>query len=145
MGRILAVDYGKKRVGLAVSDPLRIIAGGLDTVEASKALDYIVRYVGGNGVDTIVIGLPKRVDNTPSESMKYITPFVGKLRAALPDMKIEFFDERFTSVLAHKTMIDAGLKKSDRANKALVDKISATIILQDYLCSEKLKKKSEKL
>lgn len=135
MGRILAIDYGKKRVGLAVSDPLKIIAGGLTTVDASKVLDYIVNYVKSNDVETIVVGLPKRVDNTPSESMKYITPFVAKLKKALPDTPVEFFDERFTSVLAHKTMLDAGLKKSDRANKALVDQISATIILQDYLTS----------
>lgn len=136
MGRILAVDYGKKRVGLAVSDPLKIIAGGLATIETSKVLGYIVEYASGNDVETIVIGLPKRVDNTPSESMKYITPFVGKLKAALPNINVEFFDERFTSVLAHKTMLDAGLSKSGRANKALVDQISATIILQDYMTSK---------
>lgn len=135
MGRILAIDYGKRRVGLAVTDPLKIIAGGLTTVDSKEVLDYIKKYVAGNEVEKIVVGLPKKVDNTPSESMKYITPFVAKLKKALPGMEIVFFDERFTSVLAHKTMLDAGLKKSDRANKALVDQISATIILQDYLSS----------
>jgi len=136
MGRILAIDYGKKRVGLAVTDPLRIIAGGLTTIEASSVVSYIEKYVKQNGVDLIVVGLPKRVDNSPSESMKYITPFVANLKKVLPNIEIDFFDERFTSVLAHKTMLDAGLKKSDRANKALVDQISATIILQDYLTSK---------
>ena len=133
MGRILAVDYGKKRVGLAVSDPLGIIAGGLTTVDTPDVLDYICNYVAANDVECIVVGLPKQVNGKPSESMNYINPFVGNLKKRLPNMRIDFFDERFTSVLAHKAMIDAGLKKSDRANKALVDKISATIILQDYM------------
>lgn len=135
MGRILAIDYGKKRVGLAVTDPLKIIAGGLTTVEASQVLDFIKNYVAQNSVELIVVGLPKTVKNTPSESMNYIRPFVGKLKKELPDIPVTFYDERFTSVLAHKTMLDAGLKKKDRANKALVDEISATIILQDYLTS----------
>lgn len=135
MGRILAIDYGKKRVGLAVTDPLKIIAGGLTTVEASQTLDFIKKYVAQNPVELIVVGLPKTVKNTPSESMNYIRPFVGKLKKDLPDIPVTFYDERFTSVLAHKTMLDAGLKKKDRANKALVDEISATIILQDYLTS----------
>ncbi|MCQ2368961.1 MAG: Holliday junction resolvase RuvX [Paludibacteraceae bacterium] len=135
MGRILAVDYGKKRVGLAVTDPARIIAGGLTTVDTPNVLDYICNYVATNDVECIVVGLPKQVNGKPSESMNYINPFVGNLKKRLPDMQVVFYDERFTSVLAHKTMIDAGLKKKDRADKALVDKISATIILQDYLNS----------
>lgn len=135
MGRILAVDYGKKRVGLAVTDPARIIAGGLTTVDTPNVLDYICNYVAANDVECIVVGLPKQVNGKPSESMNYINPFVGNLKKRLPDMQVVFYDERFTSVLAHKTMIDAGLKKKDRADKALVDKISATIILQDYLNS----------
>lgn len=138
IGRILAIDYGRKRVGLAVTDPLKIIAGGLTTVEAGKVLDYIKDYVSKNEVERIVVGLPKKVDGTPSESMNYIRPFVANLRKALPQMPVEFYDERFTSVLAHKTMIDAGLKKKDRQNKALVDEISATIILKDYLESQKI-------
>ena len=135
MGRILAIDYGKKRVGLAVTDPLKIIAGGLTTVEASQVLDFLKNYVAQNQVELIVVGLPKTVKNTPSESMNYIRPFVEKLKKTLPDIPVTFYDERFTSVLAHKAMLDAGLKKKDRANKALVDEISATIILQDYLTS----------
>ncbi|MBQ6766751.1 MAG: Holliday junction resolvase RuvX [Paludibacteraceae bacterium] len=135
MGRILAIDYGKKRVGLAVTDPLKIIAGGLTTVEASQTIDFLKKYTAQNAVELIVVGLPKTVKNTPSESMNYIRPFVGRLKKELPDIPVTFYDERFTSVLAHKTMLDAGLKKKDRANKALVDEISATIILQDYLIS----------
>ena len=135
MGRILAIDYGKKRVGLAVTDPLKIIAGGLTTVEASHTIDFLKKYTAQNAVELIVVGLPKTVKNTPSESMNYIRPFVGRLKKELPDIPVTFYDERFTSVLAHKTMLDAGLKKKDRANKALVDEISATIILQDYLIS----------
>lgn len=135
MGRILAIDYGKKRVGLAVTDPLKIIAGGLTTVEASQTIDFLKKYTAQNVVELIVVGLPKTVKNTPSESMNYIRPFVGRLKKELPDIPVTFYDERFTSVLAHKTMLDAGLKKKDRANKALVDEISATIILQDYLIS----------
>ncbi len=135
MGRILAIDYGKKRVGLAVTDPLKIIAGGLTTVEASQTIDFLKKYTAQNVVELIVVGLPKTVKNTPSESMNYIRPFVGRLKKELPDIPVTFYDERFTSVLAHKTMLDAGLKKKDRANKALVDEISATIILQDYLTS----------
>lgn len=135
MGRILAIDYGKKRVGLAVTDPLKIIAGGLTTVEASQTIDFLKKYTAQNAVELIVVGLPKTVKNTQSESMNYIRPFVGRLKKELPDIPVTFYDERFTSVLAHKTMLDAGLKKKDRANKALVDEISATIILQDYLTS----------
>ena len=135
MGRILAIDYGKKRVGLAVTDPLKIIAGGLTTVEASQTIDFLKKYTAQSVVELIVEGLPKTVKNTPSESMNYIRPFVGRLKKELPDIPVTFYDERFTSVLAHKTMLDVGLKKKDRANKALVDEISATIILQDYLTS----------
>ena len=137
MGRILAIDYGKKRTGLAVSDPLKIIAGGLTTVETSSIMSFLRGYLSANDVELIVIGLPKTVQNRPSESMNYINPFVGRLKKEFPDMPIKFYDERFTSVLAHKTMLDAGLKKKDRANKSLVDEISATIILQDYMESVK--------
>lgn len=135
MGRILAIDYGKKRVGLAVTDPLKIIAGGLTTVEASQVLLFLKNYILSNPVELFVVGLPKTVKNTASESMNYIRPFVSKLKKEFPEIPVTFYDERFTSVLAHKAMIDAGLKKKDRANKALVDEISATIILQDFLTS----------
>ncbi|NDV47374.1 Holliday junction resolvase RuvX [Paludibacter sp. 221] len=133
MGRILAIDYGQKRVGLAVTDPLQIVANGLDTIPANVVLDYLQKYVAREQVDKIVIGLPKQMNGQESDSMKYIRPFVERLKQAFPDMEIVYVDERFTSVLAHKAMLDGGLKKKDRQNKALVDKISATIILQSYL------------
>ena len=133
MARILAIDYGRKRVGVAVTDTLQLIANGLATVPAASIIDFICDYVKNEDVERIVVGLPKQMNNQPSESMKYITPFVNTLKKKLPNMPIEFSDERFTSVLAHRAMIDGGLKKKDRQNKALVDEISATIILQDYL------------
>ena len=133
MGRILAIDYGKKRVGLAVTDPLRITANGLDTVPAESALSYITNYAEKETVDRFVVGLPRQMNYTESESMQYIKPFLDRLKKQFPDKEIVMVDERFTSVLAHRAMLDAGLKKKDRQNKALVDKISATIILQTYL------------
>lgn len=133
MGRILAIDYGRKRCGVAVTDTLQIIAGGLATVATHELLKFITDYSNKEGVDQIIIGLPKQMNNEASESMKYIKPFVASLKKTLPDMNVEYVDERFTSVLAHRTMIEAGLKKKDRQNKALVDEISATIILQTYL------------
>jgi putative holliday junction resolvase len=133
MGRILAIDYGKKRVGLAVTDPMRITANGLDTVSSNDALIFVEQYVKSKQVDVIVVGLPTQMNGEESESMQYIRPFVVALKRKLPEIELVYFDERFTSVLAHKTMLDAGLKKKDRQNKELVDKISATIILQGYL------------
>ncbi len=133
MGRILAIDYGQKRVGLAVTDPLKIIANSLDTVPAHEVLAYVVNYVAREDVEKIVVGLPKQMNGTDSQSMQYIEPFVKKLKAALPTIELIYVDERFTSVLAHQTMLDGGLKKKDRQNKGLVDRISATIILQTYL------------
>ena len=138
MSRIVAIDYGRKRTGIDVSDPLQIIANGLTTVPTHELFDFLMNYVKREAVERIVIGLPKQMNNQPSESMQYITPFVNRLRKALPDMPIEFVDERFTSVLAHQAMLDGGLKKKDRQNKALVDEISATIILQSYLESKRL-------
>lgn len=137
MARIMAIDYGRKRVGVAVTDPTQLIAGGLTTVPAHEVLSFLEQYVAKEAVETIVVGLPKQMNNQPSESMRYITPFVNQLKKRLPHIKVEFFDERFTSVLAHRAMIDGGLKKKDRQNKALVDEISATIILQDYLESKR--------
>ncbi len=133
MSRILAIDYGRKRTGIAVSDTMQIIANGLTTVPSHELLDFLVNYVGREPVERILVGLPKQMDNTASESMKYIEPFVRSLKKRLPDIPVEYVDERFTSVLAHRTMLEAGLKKKDRQNKALVDEISATIILQTYL------------
>lgn len=137
MSRILAIDYGRKRTGLAVSDTMQIIANGLTTVPTHELLDFIAGYVQKEPVERIIIGLPKQMNNEISENMKYIEPFVRLLKKKLPEMPVEFVDERFTSVLAHRTMLEAGLKKKDRQNKALVDEISATIILQTYLESKR--------
>lgn len=133
MGRILAIDYGKKRTGIAVSDTLQLIANGLTTVATHQLLDFVVGYVAKEPVERILVGLPKQMNNEPSENMKRIEPFVRSLKNKLPTVAVEYVDERFTSVLAHRTMLEAGLKKKDRQNKALVDEISATIILQTYL------------
>lgn len=133
MGRILAIDYGQKRVGLAVTDPLQIIANGLDTVPANNLINYLKEYFAKETVDKVVIGLPKQMNGAESDSMKYIRPFVIQFQKTFPGMDIVYVDERFTSVLAHKAMLDGGLKKKDRQDKALVDKISATIILHSYL------------
>ena len=135
MGRILALDYGRKRTGIAVTDTLRIVANGLTTVASHELMDFLQRYVASEPVDKIVIGLPKRMNNELSESMKYIESFLNRLRKVMPEMPVEMFDERFTSVLAHRAMIDGGMKKSDRRDKAIVDEISATIILNNYLDS----------
>lgn len=137
MARIMAIDYGRKRVGVAVTDPMQIIAGGLATVPAHQIIDFIQQYVAKEAVETIVVGLPKQMNNQPSESMRYIQPFVATLKKKIPQIPVVFYDERFTSVLAHKAMLEGGLKKKDRQNKALVDEISATIILQDYLESKR--------
>lgn len=134
MGRILAIDYGNKRVGLAVTDPLKIIATGLTTVSAHESLNYIVQYVKNNNVETIVVGLPKQLNNEFSESYKYIKPFVIRLKKSLPDHEIIYHDERFTSTLASRTILDAGVKKMERRNnKGLVDMVSATILLQSFM------------
>ena len=137
MGRILAIDYGRKRTGIAVSDPLQLIANGLTTVPTHQLLTYILDYVAHEQVERILVGLPKQMSNEASESMKYIEPFVRSLNKKLPEMPIEYVDERFTSVLAHHAMLEGGLKKKDRRDKALVDEISATIILRDYLESRR--------
>lgn len=130
MSRIIAIDYGKKRTGIAVSDTLQMIANGLTTVPTHELLAFITDYVAKEPVERILVGLPKQMNNEASENMKRIEPFVRSLQKRLPDMPVEYVDERFTSVLAHRTMLEAGLKKKDRQNKALVDEISATIILQ---------------
>lgn len=137
MARLLAIDYGKKRTGLAVSDEMQIIAGGLTTVPTTELLDFLLDYVKREPVERIVVGLPKRMNNEPSENMRRITPFVNRLRKVLPDIPVEFHDERFTSVLAQRTIIEAGIKKMARRNKELVDEVSATIILQSYMESRR--------
>mgnify|MGYP004439960601 CR=1 FL=1 len=137
MGRILAIDYGKKRTGIAVTDPLQIIANGLTTVSTHELMNFLMEYLKKESVERIIIGHPKQMNNEDSENMKNIVPFINRLKKVLPDMPVELVDERFTSVLAHQTMLAGGLKKKDRQNKALVDEISATIILQSYLESRK--------
>ena len=137
MARILAIDYGKRRTGLAVTDELQLIAGGLTTVDTKVLMDYILDYMRREPVERIVVGLPKQMNNQLSENMVRIAPFVNRLRKLLPDIPVEYVDERFTSVLAHQAMIDGGLKKKDRQRKELVDEISATIILQSYMDSRR--------
>lgn len=133
MGRIMAIDYGSKRVGLAVTDPLQIIASGLTTVHSKDLISYLENYFKKETVDCIVVGEPKTLNNEASDSARYIEPFVTHLTRKFPNIKIARFDERFTSALAHQTMLMGGLKKKDRANKDTVDMVSATILLQDYL------------
>lgn len=133
MGRILAIDYGQKRCGLAVTDELAIIANSLNTVPTKELFTFLSFYLKKEVVDIIVIGEPKQMNNQPSDAVKYINPFIGRLKKEYPLLKIERIDERFTSRMAFQTMIDAGLRKKARQNKALVDSISATIILQSYL------------
>ncbi|WP_019538757.1 Holliday junction resolvase RuvX [Proteiniphilum acetatigenes] len=138
MGRLLSIDYGKKRTGLAVSDPLQIIANGLTTVETSKIFDFLNEYLQKEEVSCIVVGLPKQMNNEPSENMKRVEPFVNRLRKLYPQISVEYWDERFSSKMAEQTMRDAGLKKKDRQNKELVDEISAAIILQGYMESRRM-------
>lgn len=133
MGRILAIDYGQKRVGLAVTDPLQITANGLDTVGVHEIFNFLKKYIENEPVDKIVIGYPLQMNGQESDSMQYIRPFVTGLKKRFPQIELVYVDERFTSMLAHKTMQQAGLKKKDRQNKPLVDKIAAVIILQSYL------------
>ena len=137
MARILSIDYGKKRTGLAVSDPLQLIAGGLATVATYELWDYLQQYVVREQVERIVIGEPRQSNGQPSENLARVQQFVNRWRKAMPQIPIEYYDERFTSVLAHQAMLDAGLRKKARQDKALVDEISATIILEDYLRSKK--------
>lgn len=137
MSRIIAIDYGKKRTGVAVTDILQLIANGLTTVPTQDLMNFILKYVEKEPVERIIVGHPKQMNNEDSENMKRIVPFVNQLKKKLPQIPVELVDERFTSVLAHQTMLDGGLKKKARQNKALVDEISATIILQSYLESKK--------
>ena len=137
MGRILAIDYGRRRTGIAVTDTLKIVANGLTTVPTHELIAFLKQYVAKEPVDEIVVGQPKQMNNQPSESMRYIEPFLRQLAKALPQIPVRMYDERFTSVLAHRAMLDGGMKKMARRDKAIVDEISATIILNDYLESRK--------
>ena len=131
----MGIDYGRKRTGVAVTDPLQIVANNLATVPTHTLMQFIKDYMAREQVERIIIGQPTQLNGEPSESMKYITPFVNRLRKELPDMPIVMYDERFTSTIAHQAMIDGGMKKADRRDKARVDAIAATIILNDYLQS----------
>ena len=140
MGRILAIDFGRKRTGLAVTDVLRITANPLLTIETNNLMNWLTDYFAREQVDEVVIGHPTQMNGQESESMNYIRPFLGVFKKTFPDKPITMYDERFTSVLAHRAMIDGGMKKKDRQNKAVVDKIAACIILEGYL--EKLRVES---
>ncbi len=133
MGRILAIDFGTKRTGLAITDPLRIIATALETVDTASLIDYLKKYFLKEAVDEVVIGMPRRLDNTDSETAPAVRKFIDSFTKTFPEKPIQTIDERFTSSLAQKAMIAGGMKKKDRRVKGNVDKISATLILQDYL------------
>lgn len=135
MGRILAIDYGRKRIGIAVTDPQRIIANGLKTVGPHEIFRFLQQYCATEKVDLFVVGHPKQMNNEESESMIYIKPFLSALKKKFPDIPVEMYDERFTSVLAHKALLEGGAKKKTRQDKALIDTMSATIILTSYLSS----------
>lgn len=133
MGRIIAIDYGQKRVGFAVTDELQICATALDTIHVSQAFDFLKSYLAQEKVDTIVVGEPRKLDNTLSDSTRFIEPFVNRIKKSFPNIHLVRVDERYTSKIAFQTIIDSGIKKKARQNKALVDKVSAVIILQTYL------------
>ena len=137
MGRILAIDYGKKRAGIAATDPLKMIANGLTTVHPEELMKFLTEYIQKEDVETIIVGYPKQMNNQDSEAVQYIKPFLKKLRKQFPEIPVEIEDERFTSKIAQQTMIDGGMKKKERQNKKNVDRISATIILQSYLERQK--------
>jgi len=140
MGRILSIDYGNVRVGLAVTDPLKIIATRLTTVPANDIWVFLADYFAREEVEMVLVGYPKQLNNEPSEAIRYINPFLKKFQVIYKDMPLKLMDERFTSKMAFQTMIDAGVKKKDRQNKATIDGVSATIILQSYLEEQKFLK-----
>ncbi|WP_026461977.1 Holliday junction resolvase RuvX [Adhaeribacter aquaticus] len=138
MARVLAIDYGNKRVGLAVTDPLKLIANPLDTVHAKDVIMFLKNYIQKEAVEAFVVGMPKTLDNTPTDVTSAVVGFVRKLKKEIPEIPVYTVDERFTSRMAFQAMIDGGVKKKDRQNKATVDKVSATIILQSYLAQQSL-------
>lgn len=144
MGRIIGIDYGQKRIGLAVTDPLKIFASPLTTVSPAEFDNYIKTYIKTEVVEAFVIGYPVQMNNQPSASVTYINPFIKKLKKEFPEIQIHLSDERFTSQMALRTMIDGGMKKKDRQDKSMVDKISASIILQSFLDSRSNKTKNNK-
>ena len=133
MDRIVGIDYGRKRVGVAVSDPLRIFASALETVPSAKIIEYLKKYAEAETIERFVVGYPMNLDNKPSEAAAYVDAFLHLLKKHFPAVPVTLEDERFTSVLAHRAMIDGGVKKMDRRDKAAVDKVSAALILQTYL------------
>ncbi len=133
VGRILAFDYGRKRVGIAVTDPMQIIANGLTTLHPEKVFAFLDEYLQTENIERFVVGYPRQMNNTASEAVRYVNPFIKRLVKKYPHIPVELMDERFTSKMAQQTMLDAGLKKKARQNKSLVDTISATIILQSYM------------
>lgn len=135
MGRLLSIDFGRRRCGIAVTDPLRIVANGLTTVPTATLIQFVKDYLSKEPVDRIVVGLPTTLRGEPSESMRYLPPAINRLKKEIAPTEVVFFDERFTSAIAHRAMIDGGMKKMDRRDKAIVDEISATILLNDYLQS----------
>jgi putative holliday junction resolvase len=141
MGRILGIDYGNKRVGVAVTDPLQIFASPLNTISTSEIVKFISDYSAREQVEAFVVGYPVQMNNQPSESVRYINPFIKKLRKDYPAIPVHLVDERFTSQMALKSIIDSGVKKKDRQNKMTVDMVSASIILQSWLDSRKAKSK----
>ncbi len=144
MGRIVAIDYGRRRTGVAVSDPLKLIGNALDTVPTHRLEEFLAQYLAQNDVDTIVMGMPTQMDGSPSETFSLIKPFVERLRKRFPGVEVVLYDERFTSVLAHRALIEGGVKKMDRRNKGLIDRISATLILQGYLDSRSYQERKER-
>jgi len=144
MGRILGIDYGNKRVGLAVTDPMQIFASPLNTISAHDIDNFIAEYMASEQVDAFVVGYPVQMNNEPSESVKYIDPFIRKLKKKFPGIPVHMVDERFTSQMAFRTMIDGGLKKKGRQNKSMIDMISASIILQSFLDSRNAKTNTTK-
>jgi putative Holliday junction resolvase len=140
LGRILALDIGRKRTGVAVTDPLKILANGITTVSTGQIFDFLETYLKKEVVELFVVGMPKQMNNEPSESVKYVEPVINRLKKLYSQIPIILVDERFTSKIAHQTMIDGGVKKMDRRNKEMIDTISATIILQSYLESVDFKK-----
>ena len=135
MGRLISIDFGRRRCGIAATDILRIIANGVTTVETASLTDFVKRYIAAEPVDAVVVGYPRDMHGDPSESVRYLTPVINRLKKEIAPVPVIFFDERFTSVLAHRAMLDGGMKKMDRRDKAIVDEISASIILNDFLQS----------
>jgi putative Holliday junction resolvase len=133
MGRIVAIDYGRKRTGIAATDPMQIIANSITTVPSSEVISFLLSYSAKEMVDSFVVGYPKQMNNTPSEAVKYIDPFIAVLKRTFPGKEVYLMDERFTSKIAQQAMISGGVKKKDRQNKALIDAVSATIILQSFM------------